>query len=284
MKKSMRYIIATVSLLLLCCSVEVIHGCGWFLLREEYRISLFYPEVVSDKSMSPFYFTTSFLNGEYQDLSGERSEDERLVLEEWFQYCKGEAAMADIDAILYDTEPEKLISYEKYAQYSRDTGLSSNTFLNYLIEHENKEAFSYILYAKKNEYLNYSMDPWEDDQWDKDFNAIRQLIHEGDSLYSVTGSSFLKLRYAYQIVRALRNTGQWGDCIALYDSLIEPSKEKSMVKWWALSHKATAANFSGNSAYADYLFSKVFANSKDKVNRAFMGFEGKDMDSSLKFV
>jgi hypothetical protein len=73
------------------------------------------------------------------------------------------------------------------------------------------------------------------------------------------------------------------ECVKLYDSLFRHSTANSMVKSWAMAHKASCLYYRGEDSKADYLFSRVFELSDDKADRAFMGFEGKNMRKSLSY-
>lgn len=283
MKPLIKYSVVISSVLLIAMYVNSSRGCWYYPGEEEYRVFLFNPDVSGVKGMEKMYFTTALLNESYLDSSGHNGDADRN-LSEWFLYCREKATLGAIDTVLNYTSPEVFFGFLKSEDKYKDL-LIKNSFMNYLRKPENKEALMYLLYAKKYEHLNFSQDPWEEYSWSwvKDDNAMYQLKLEGAHLFRQTVDTFLRDRYAFQLVRASRYVGLYEEAIQWYDSVFERSTGKTVVKYWALSHKASCTHFRGDPAYADYLFSQVFELSDEKSERAAQGFAGKDLEKTLAY-
>lgn len=84
------------------------------------------------------------------------------------------------------------------------------------------------------------------------------LIEEGNERIKSASSTFLKLRYAYQVVRLAHYAGKYDDAIKYYDSYVAGIAGNSVIAQWALGHKAGALMETGKSTEANYLFSTLF--------------------------
>jgi hypothetical protein len=282
MSKSIRYtIVLVISLILAIAPVRLTNSCGWFPQGECFRVALFYPDLHPGRDIGYFYYSIDFLNLDYGDENNDvitiKPEDDAYT-QEWFAYCKGQISHQSIYNFLYSSEPEAFISQTKKPSSIK------NEFVRYLLSQKDKEAYDYLVYAKKYEHLNLTGDPWEDYAWDtKDKDAMAVLLKEGLMHYPSLKSNFIKFRYGFQFVRAARYCQQFDQVISFYDQYIKNNPEKSVLRYRAMGHKATALYFKGRVAESDFLFSREFVDG-EYILRAFQGFSGDSIEQTLKFA
>ncbi len=134
------------------------------------------------------------------------------------------------------------------------------------------EALGYIMYAKQVEpNVLGDWSAWEPVARDKD--KMAKLQKNGVQLYNVAKNEFIKLRYAYQVVRLAHYAGRYEEAITSYDQLVKPNTTKSILQDMSLSLKAGALSRTGQKNDAAYIFSQLF--SKNEVMRVsnYMSFD-----------
>jgi hypothetical protein len=103
--------------------------------------------------------------------------------------------------------------------------------------------------------------------------GMRLLLTKGREGYTRCASDFLKLRYAYQVVRLAHYVGDYEECVALYDELVPPLHHvESTIRYWTLEHKAGALRRIGKVAESLYLFSRVFDVAPERHNAVLQSF------------
>lgn len=83
------------------------------------------------------------------------------------------------------------------------------------------------------------------------------LVDEGLGRFKDTDSHFIKMRYAYQIVRLAHYARDWQYTVDLYNCLMPKvdRKQKSIIYYWTLGHLAGALQRLGKYPEAAYRFS-----------------------------
>ena len=282
------FTIAIVSLLAFFLPIQPSGSCIDYPEGEDIRFSAFQPDLGRAAGLDAFYFSADLFNESEEDnhfwyiREGLTTCDERTNTEEWMSYCGNNISAAAIDSVLYQTPPDDFFHTARKYQVNdplADPHVYNNRFIEYLIK-KNKDALEYMLYAKKCEHYRTGKDPWTDDYlyepglWEK-------LNSEGNRNYLAVHDTFLKVRYAYQLVRL---GGVPSYVIDTYDSLMEPLNSESTIKYWALSFKANALHQEGKHGKANYLLSKVFEHVLDKNRRALSGFDRKYLNDALKLA
>lgn len=198
-------------------------------------------------------------------------------IEEWRQRFCDIPDLEDIRSVIYG------YSIDDYLEISTamtmkgaviDPILRQNAFVRYLIRHKCLETIDYLLFAKDCEpYVTRRDDPWS--QQDKAFRIqqMDQLIDKGLSVFLGIQSHYLRLRYAYQIIRLAHYSGQHQRVLDLWDYLMPKiDHDPSKIEFWILGHKAGALLALGKHVEASYLYARVFLHCPGKRESAYRSF------------
>jgi len=151
------------------------------------------------------------------------------------------------------------------------------------------ETIDYLIYAKNCEPNVVALDAWNEDT--HDYAAMEDLLNEGLKRFKKTKSNFLKLRYAYQIIRLAHYKKEYSRVLELHAFLMPKIDEvtinelRSLVYYWIVGHKAGALLKLGDRTEAAYLYSRIFAECPSKRESAFRSFSIKfqaEWDEVLK--
>lgn len=269
------------SFIVLCASLLIIagaaaprvQGCGYSpyaSLRPNelasYHISFFPIALGNEKLLKAFAFRVhgDALEGFYDNASPEPSSDEAIAaanLAEWESFLGRRADKEAIGEIVYKRDAKQLEGIYERLRAGRPAG-DGNKMLAELIKAKDLQTLAYIIYAKRCErFAAYTGSPWDfADEIAKIRNpaAMRPLIEEGLKAYAAAGSRFLRLRYAYQIVRLAHYARLYEDCAKYFDTLVPGQADSSVYYYQAMRHKAGALYQLGRKDEAMLLFSLVF--------------------------
>ncbi len=275
MKPLKLLLIAFVSLVLMLVSEQATTSCGWWPVPEEYRFSLFSPDLCNLKEVKPFIYTTDKIFADYTDNMINDSVYEKNV-DEWAGFTSGSIKRRDIYDVMYKIEPLAFFDSIDHIELS-------NTFVKYL-KKNNKEAYEYVVYAKKCEQVINQPDPWSDGPSGIDRDASARLLNEGEAKYSASKSDFLKLHIAFQLERLLYYLGPGYDAIdtkqQVYNKKIMASKIDSWIKnsaYYYAMLPVEPTKYAGIRFPAEegYILSKVFDRCIDKRFSCVMQFDRK---------
>lgn len=221
---------------------------------------LFNGEIIKEPTLSPFFYVPT------PNYYGHPSSDSSLIsetdnLKEWFEYFEKSGTKNELNYLIYKSslsEIETAILAVENKQDHFDGNLNKNSIVKRLIKINSTEALNYLKYAKQCEpnAIGFRESAW--DELMRDSIEMKQLVDIGFRLYSESVNNFIKTRYAYQIIRLTHYLKDFNGTITLYDSLISPLNSQSIIKYWALSHKAGALWSIGEYAQSSYAFSKIF--------------------------
>ncbi|MDX1940030.1 MAG: hypothetical protein SFU99_05725 [Saprospiraceae bacterium] len=212
----------------------------------------------------------------YEYFGGQKVAQERDNVNEWRErYCK-RATADDIYAFIYDTEItdfEQLRTEMNMSDPRLSYPFADNSFARYIKRNNCVETVDYFIYAKMCEdYVIPGEDPWKTPQ--RDTSDMGRLIDNGLSLFRQTESHYIKLRYAYQIIRLAHYAKKYAQVLSLYDFLMpQIDFDPSIVEYWIEGHRAGALLALGRNVEASYLYSKVFENCPSKAESAFRSFK-----------
>ncbi|HVA99491.1 MAG TPA: hypothetical protein VNG53_11405, partial [Bacteroidia bacterium] len=264
MKKLILCTLAIVSILGFCFRKNIVKACTEMLDPGIFRVIFFSPNLQSDSSNYPFFYSYMSVYSRDEPLNPVDTN-----LGEWKNYFQNKAPKKDIEKVVYKLNV-KTLEYIAINKIIPDS-LTNNKCLALLIQNKYKEALDYLIFSKNCEpYVTFPADDW--DPLPRDTSKMPALISKGIIDCKKTKDAFIKLRYAYQIVRLAQYSGDNADAIKLYDEFIEKSKVKSTIKNWALLIKAVALLNTNNKVEADYLLSHVFDACKEKKIVAFQYF------------
>ncbi|MEY3367463.1 MAG: hypothetical protein RI973_618 [Bacteroidota bacterium] len=213
----------------------------------------------------------------YFQSGDQANRDENLA--EWLERFCGDVEPEDLQEIIYTTparELELLLSATQSKTGNVPVALADNSAAEFIFEKKCTETAAYLLFAKHCEPHVVAGDPWESPQRDK--AAMRGLIAEGLRQFKRTKSDYIRLRYAYQIVRLAHYAGYYEDVLAYCEDLLPKiDKERSrwgnsILPWWIEGHRAGALRQIGNYAEAAYRFALVFQHCPGRRGSALQSF------------
>jgi hypothetical protein len=199
-------------------------------------------------------------------------------LREWGRFFGNQVPEADLEKVIYDSNNKNILRDLLKAlkdgvsvAASQWGDLASNQLLKYLIREKLTGPLEYIIYAKDCEPWVAKWDPWLEAP-ERDVAEMERLINLGVERYNQVTSDFLKLRYAYQVVRLAHYSGQLEKCIEYYDRLVPNLSNNSIITYWAMGHKAGALRTIGKPVESLLLFAMIFDQCPDRMELAFRDF------------
>ena len=200
-------------------------------------------------------------------------------LEEWQERFCGKPDLEDIRALVYHSTIGELEQLS--AAIQRKTGgswgarLSRNTFADYLLRHRCLETVTYLIFAKECEPYVTRRDPWDAPRYT--YELMQRLIERGRREFRKTKSHYIRLRYAYQLIRLAHYSKEYEQALRLHDELMpQIDNQPSIIEYWIMGHRAGALMALGQHAEATYLFSRVFEHSPAKRESAYRSFKIRD--------
>jgi len=198
----------------------------------------------------------------------------RSNVEEWYErYCEI-PTKPDIGFLIYQASIEDL---EQLRSAIRSPSLrlsirtSDNSFAQYLHENKCLETVEYLIFAKTCEPYVTRKSAWQSES--RAQSVMLDLISQGEKELKRTKSHYIRLRYAYQIIRLAHYSKQYELALELHDKLTPAIKnDPSIIEDWIRGHRAGALMAMGDTVMASYLFSRVFERSPAKRNSAYQSF------------
>lgn len=243
-------------------------ACGWSD-EGEYYFKFFTPEIFSPPALIPFNYTFDrFYSTDWYE-GGDQADN----LADWRQYLRNFPSEQELREVIYGTSYAFLEDIEKYVQGKKkelgEAVIEQNALVRLWKQKSDLDVLTYLKYAKRCEH--FVSTGWEETPVIPDDQA-EQLTTEMAAEYGRVKSDFMKLRYAFQIVRLAHYAGQHKEALALYDTYVEPIQMKGLVKDWCIALKAGALRRTGREAEAAYLFSRVFDTCPSKRPQSFQSF------------
>ncbi len=258
-----------------CFPARTAEGCG-FSERSFLGYSFLLPEVFSlPQAIAPLFL--SFEKNWAQKFPTDTNNTRRENLLEWQGRFCSEPTLDDIENLVYRTPLEDLERLQTITESKRlglDGRLAGNTFAQILRENKCFETIEYLIFSKKCEpFVTIPADPWKNPT--RDPKLMQMLIDEGKKPFVRLQSHFIRLRYAYQLIRLAHYKKDYKQVVSLCDYLL-PKVDKrvnSVVHHWILGHKAAALRQLGQRAEAAYYYVLVFQDSETKRESAFRSFD-----------
>jgi hypothetical protein len=244
--------------------------------RPLFNYAFLHPDIVDKKaSYAPFFVRWSDY---YADIYFKVDIQKRDNLAEWKERFCNKAIDADVEYVVYkassmDLHDMRSIIGLPYPSRNLPRSLMGNTFAEILVENGCHEAIDYLLYARDCEpHVVHQGDGWTLPS--RDTAAMQTLIHKGRMQFDQCTSHFLKMRYAYQMVRLAHYAGRWQQTVSLYRELMPriDRRKPSIVYFWALGHQAGALRKLGQYAEAAYRYALIFKHCPSKRVSAFNSF------------
>ncbi|MEO5996967.1 MAG: hypothetical protein ABIN89_09545 [Chitinophagaceae bacterium] len=265
-----RFLIIFINLFFLSFPYNII-GCADILDPYDYFTSFFQNDLAPEKSWHPFYYT----NYEFLYNANEPVDVAEATSSEWITYCGGTIdkkqaydfvcryAQKDLTGIYYFLEKNQPLKIPD--------SVKANKMTAYFFNSKDLEALGYLIYAKQVE--PFVVGNWND--WDpasRDSIKMGRLIKSGQQLYAASKKDFIKLRYAYQVLRLAHYSNRYVDVNNWSETMLANNNTKSIVQDLCTSLKAGALFKLGKKTEAAYIFSKQFSKSDVKKVANYMSF------------
>lgn len=242
--------------------------------RQFYGYSFVSPRVVNlEAPAAPFFLGFEQIYALFGEQTNAQTQSN---IAEWrSRYCN-RAKEEDIHLVVYGTDLEDLKQLQdemRIPDFELSYPFQGNTFANYLKRHGCFETVDYLMYAKRCEKhaVSSKKNPWKTPK--RDTVGMRALLNEGKEAFNQTQSHYIKLRYAYQIIRLAHYAQKYGEVLSLYDLLMpQIDNDPSVIEYWIEGHRAGALMSLGRNVEASYIFSKIFENCPGKAESAFRSF------------
>ena len=231
--------------------------------------------------LAPLFMRFDRLYKDYFETVAKANEDDNLA--EWQERFCGEVKNDDLAYIIYRASPDdlrQLLTATQSKSLPVPPNLRDNTFAQFVHRKKCTENIEYLLFAKQCEPHVTTNDQWQVPP--RDTETMQRLIAEGTGRFKRTQSDYMRLRYAYQIIRLAHYAGSHEQVLALCDDLL-PKVDKmrsrwadSIIPWWIEGHRAGALRKLGRRPEAAYLYVKIFRNCPGRRASAFQSFHVKD--------
>lgn len=267
--------ILCVSLLAVLMPDYLIRACGYYSVEPDAYSFVKTDLAGKNSKVAPYLLT---FDNFYQSFDQMKTARQSENLKEWQEnFCK-QAPLEDIAYVVYKasvTEVESMKKASKRKGNPLDHRLKDNDFVDQLVKSKCTDVLDYLIFAKQCEPHVTAEDEW--DNRPRDVKEMLRLAEEGKRLFRKCDSHWVKLRYAYQIVRLAQYAGAHQQALDDYDYLLpKMDKRESLINNWLLGHKAGALKSLGKRVEASYLYAKIFKNSPSKRESAFRSFSIKN--------
>lgn len=236
------------------------------------------PDIINKNAAYAPFFTRwdDYYERYYFDQGAEIQKNENI--DEWIERFCEKPLPADVEYVVYKADISEISGLhnsaaDKDPKRPLPYRLAGNTFAEMIALNGCTEVTAYLMYAKKCEpYVTGKTSPW--DTQSRLSEEMINLIDEGLGRFKMTDSHFIKLRYAYQMVRLAHYAHDWAYTVDLYNYLLPKidRKKKSIIYYWALGHLAGALQKLGKYPEAAYRYALVFRYCPSKRTQAYRSF------------
>lgn len=246
-------------------------GCGP-VFEDTDGYSFLNPAILKVQSqVAPFLFDFSKFQSYYVPQEELQAEDN---VREWQQRFCEVPDLEDIAYVIYkssESELELLRTAIESKAVDLPLNLRENSFANHLYRTKCIETVNYLVYAKACEPHVIEQAAWGEER--RDVREMARLIQRGYREFMATKSHYIRLRYAYQMVRLAHYMKDYNETIRLYDDLLPKiDADSSLIYYWMLGHRAGALRGLGQTVQASYEYGVVFKNCPSKRESAFRSF------------
>ncbi len=198
-------------------------------------------------------------------------------VKEWRERVCSLATEADIHYLVYIASVGELedlrtaVSSKRIPLSYLGASIADNSFARFIYRNRCTEIVDYLIFAKQCEPYAVKPGGWEKPALARE--SMQRLIQQGKQEFMRTQSHYVRLRYAYQIIRLAHYAKLYEDVLALYDYLMPKiDHDPSIIEYWILGHKAGALLALDRRVEAAYLYSRVFDRCPSKRESAFLSF------------
>lgn len=236
--------------------------------------SLLHPELIAAEERRYLLFNQAAFHAYFQSRDPWWTEPDTITVDEnireWAHYFRQAATPADIAILIYRTPVDfftRALSADQVdTPLAADFGLADNSLVALLRRAPRPAFLRYLHFAKQCEMLTAPpADPWAPALPPTPADT-RALMRAGEARYRQETDAYLRLRYAFQLVRLAHYTG--GNPAEAYDRLVVPLTDvQSVIRYWALGHKAGYLSQRPSQRQRDlghFLLAQVVAHTQDR--------------------
>ena len=192
-------------------------GCGPQLFFDGY--SFLNPNIINQESeYAPYFF---YFKDFYEHFENVKSIQVNENLAEWQSIFCEQVSVKAIGDVIYNAPLSQIkllktsIDNKKYPIPPR---LRSNRFAQHLKENKCEYTVDYLIFAKECEpHVSY-YDEWESPS--RDTFRMEELIVRGKKEFLKSKSNYIRLRYAYQLIRLAHYKKNYNQVLELHDYLM----------------------------------------------------------------
>ena len=254
---------------------QISQGCGPYELQFE-GYSFINPNIVNTKATyAPYFLRFNDLYTSYDSIQ-HIQQDENL--REWNERFCDLYTPTELGNVIYKatiTDMKQLRNSVADDKAVLPIRLSKNEFADHLRYEKCEEVIDYLIYAKQCEKHVTVGEGWEPPK--RDVIEMQKMMERGKRAFYKTKSHYVRLRYAYQILRLAHYAKLYQAVLDLHEELMPKVRANpSLIDYWIMGHRAGALQKLGNRVEAAYLYSLVFTNSPSKRQSAYQSFSIKN--------
>ena len=229
-----------------------------------------------DSQLGPIY--RSFVNRYRIDVAGEAGVARRDNLAEWHErYCE-QVTLPDLENFIYTSGIGELRGLIRLLDNPKAKGenivgtLRRNSFARHLIDYRCTEVLTYLIFAKEAEpFVTRAASAFGRENRDR--VAMKDLIDQGLKDFLRAESHYVRLRYAYQLIRLAHYLKEYAYVEELYEYLMPKVQANASILYdWIEGHRAGALQSRGDYARSAYLFSRIFERTPSRRASAYVSF------------
>lgn len=265
----------SIFLFLLILPFQISKGCGPYHLTFE-GYTFMNPNIVNTKATyAPYFLRFNDLYNSPDSLE-HIQQDENL--QEWNERFCNLYQIKDIKYVIYKAtinDMKQLRNASRNKKANLPKRLRNNNFAHHLRDEKCSEVMEYLIYAKQCERHVTVGVGWKTPK--RDVTEMQKMIVRGKRAFMQTESHYVRLRYAYQIIRLAHYAKAYKAVLKLHEELMpKVHANPSLLDYWIMGHRAGALLKLGERVEAAYLYSLIFANCSSKRQSAYQSFSIKN--------
>ncbi|MFI5170964.1 MAG: hypothetical protein ACHQFW_01160, partial [Chitinophagales bacterium] len=242
--------------------IRIANTCGWFYDEDELFISPFDQLLPDLPQLYPFFYSYHYYNWSWtnEDVFNDLRNDEVANINDWLAHWNNTMSAYDAHLMIYESTGEDLRKIKKYLTGSESVTpkFEKSPVVKSWKEGNFLEDFDYLIFAKEIEPLVGYLDYWSNEK--RNVAAMNAMRGDINALIKKSNSPFIKQRYIYQTLRLAHYSGNYQECLNLYDKYENDLDLNSLIGQWCLSLRAGAYWRMNKFAESSYYNSLVFAN------------------------
>lgn len=262
---------SVVFLIALISPMRIAKGCGPILEFRGY--TFIQPEIINmQAAFAPFIMQMSEV---YDFFEQQEKITDDANIDEWHtRFCEV-APKEHIRNIVYESnfrDLDQLLTAIVSPSVQLPARLNANRFARHLYRYGCRETVEYLMYAISCEPYVQALNLWQEEE--RDVPIMNDLIESGMEAFNEVESHYVKLRYAFQIIRLAHYSNQFSRVLELYDELMPRiDNDPSIIEDWIIALRAGALKHLEEPIESAYLFSRIFDQCPSRRTQAFNSFE-----------